>query len=113
MTMIPPGPWMPMQGFITRTNPDAPGMGSRAAAGSIRMTHLEVDPVTLEIMRNRWLGIAEEMCAALVRASYSTNIKDRRDCSAAIALSNGEILAQAEVGTVFQLFDTRTAVKES
>ena len=27
LTMIPPGPWMPMQGFITRTNPDAPGMG--------------------------------------------------------------------------------------
>jgi len=62
-----------------------------------------VDPVTLEVMRNRWKGIAEEMCAALVRTSYSTNIKDRRDCSAAIALPTGEILAQAEVGTPLHL----------
>ena len=62
-----------------------------------------IDPVTLEIMRNRWKGIAEEMCAALVRTSYSTNIKDRRDCSAAIALPSGEVLAQAEVGTPLHL----------
>ena len=64
---------------------------------------MDFDPVTLEIMRNRWKGIAEEMCAALVRTSYSTNIKDRRDCSAAIAMPNGEILAQAEVGTPLHL----------
>ncbi len=64
---------------------------------------MSIDPITLEIMRNRWLGIAEEMCAALVRASYSTNIKDRRDCSAALALPNGEVLAQAEVGTPLHL----------
>ena len=62
-----------------------------------------IDPVTLEIMRNRWKGIAEECCAALVRASHSTNIKDRRDCSAALALPNGEIVAQAEVGTPLHL----------
>ncbi len=62
-----------------------------------------IDPVTLEIMRSRWQGIAEQMCAALVRASYSTNIKDRRDCSAAIALTTGEVLAQAEVGTPLHL----------
>ena len=62
-----------------------------------------IDPITLEIMRNRWKGIAEECCAALVRASHSTNIKDRRDCSAALALPNGEIVAQAEVGTPLHL----------
>ena len=62
-----------------------------------------IDPITLEIMRNRWKGIAEECCAALVRASHSTNIKDRRDCSAALALPSGEIVAQAEVGTPLHL----------
>lgn len=70
---------------------------------SIRIDSISVDPVSLEIMRNRWKGIAEEMCAALVRTSYSTNIKDRRDCSAAIALPTGEVLAQAEVGTPLHL----------
>ncbi len=64
---------------------------------------MNIDPITLEVMRNRWKGIAEEMCAALVRTSYSTNIKDRRDCSAAIALPSGEVLAQAEVGTPLHL----------
>ena len=62
-----------------------------------------IDPIVLEIMRNRWKGIAEECCAALVRASHSTNIKDRRDCSAALAMPGGEIVAQAEVGTPLHL----------
>ncbi len=61
------------------------------------------NPVELEIMRNRWRSAAEEMCAALVRASFSTNIKDRRDCSTAVALPNGDIIAQAEVGTPLHL----------
>lgn len=61
------------------------------------------DPILLEVMRHRWRGIAEEACAAMVRTAYSPNIKDRRDCSAAIALATGEIVAQAEVGTPLHL----------
>lgn len=64
---------------------------------------MKTDPITLELMRNRWTGIAEEMCAALIRTSYSTNIKDRRDCSAAIVQPTGEILAQAESGVPLHL----------
>jgi N-methylhydantoinase B len=62
-----------------------------------------VNPIRLEIMRNRWRGIAEEVCAAMIRASYSPNIRDRFDCSTALALPNGEIIAQAEVGTPLHL----------
>ncbi|MCH2211778.1 MAG: hydantoinase B/oxoprolinase family protein [Fuerstiella sp.] len=61
------------------------------------------DPVLLEIMRNRWRGMAEEICAAMIRTSYSPNIKTRFDCSAAIALPDGQILAQAEIGTPLHL----------
>ncbi|WP_425400804.1 hydantoinase B/oxoprolinase family protein [Aeoliella sp.] len=61
------------------------------------------DPVLLEVMRHRWRSIAEEACAAMVRTAYSPNIKDRRDCSAAVALPSGEIVAQAEVGTPLHL----------
>ncbi len=61
------------------------------------------DPILLEVMRHRWQGIAEEACAAMVRTAYSPNIKDRRDCSAAVALPSGEIVAQAEVGTPLHL----------
>jgi N-methylhydantoinase B len=64
---------------------------------------MPVDPVTLEIMRNRWRGIAEEACAAMIRTSYSPNIKDRYDCSTALALPDGQVLAQAEIGTPLHL----------
>lgn len=55
-----------------------------------------VDPATLEVMRNTLFSIAEEMGAVLVRAAYSTNIKDRRDCSCAIYTGLGQLAAQAE-----------------
>ena len=54
------------------------------------------DAATLEVMRNSLFSIAEEMGAVLVRAAYSTNIKDRRDCSCAIYTPRGELAAQAE-----------------
>ena len=55
-----------------------------------------VNAASLEVMRNSLFSVAEEMGAVLVRAAYSTNIKDRRDCSCAIYTSRGELTAQAE-----------------
>ena len=49
-----------------------------------------MDAITLEVMRNRFFAITEEMGAALIRTAYSTNIKDRRDCSCALFDVNGE-----------------------
>ncbi len=54
------------------------------------------DPATLEVLRHRFFAVAEEMGAALVRTAYATNIKDRRDCSAALFTPHGEVIAQAE-----------------
>ncbi|MBT8335981.1 MAG: hydantoinase B/oxoprolinase family protein, partial [Gemmatimonadetes bacterium] len=42
------------------------------------------DAVTLEVFRHLFQAIAEEMGAALRRASYSPNIKERRDYSCAL-----------------------------
>ena len=56
----------------------------------------KVDPITLEVMRNAFQSVAEEMGAALIRTALSTNIKDRRDCSTAIYTPRGELVAQAE-----------------
>lgn len=55
-----------------------------------------IDPITLEVLRHRFFAIAEEMGAALIRTSYSTNIKDRRDASCALFDRNGDTIAQAE-----------------
>ncbi|MDP6549832.1 MAG: hydantoinase B/oxoprolinase family protein, partial [Dehalococcoidia bacterium] len=39
------------------------------------------DPITTEVMGSSLLAAAEEMGEILVRASYSANIKERRDSS--------------------------------
>ncbi|MGA2462482.1 MAG: hydantoinase B/oxoprolinase family protein [Candidatus Bathyarchaeia archaeon] len=54
----------------------------------------EIDPVTLSILMNKLTSISEEMNLYLVKASYSTNIKDRRDSSTAIYKVDGDMLAQ-------------------
>ncbi|MFW5934877.1 MAG: hydantoinase B/oxoprolinase family protein [Halolamina sp.] len=56
----------------------------------------EVDPVTLEVVRNGCVAVAEEMNANLVRTGYSPNIKERRDCSCALFDADGEMVSQAE-----------------
>src|SRR5262245_9718356 len=54
------------------------------------------DRITLEVIGAALLTVAEEMGAALIRASYSTNIKERRDCSTAVFDARGQVIAQAE-----------------
>ncbi len=57
---------------------------------------MSVDPITLEVARNRFAAVADEMGTVLRRTAYSPNIKERADCSAAIFVASGEMLAQAE-----------------
>ena len=61
------------------------------------------DPVLLEVMRSALYSVAEEMIAALVHTAYSTNIKDRRDCSGAVYLPDGQVVAQSDVGVPLHL----------
>jgi N-methylhydantoinase B len=63
----------------------------------------KIDPITLEVIRNALYSVSDEMSAALIRTAYSTNIKDRRDCSCAIYLTSGEVVAQSEIGTPLHL----------
>ena len=55
-----------------------------------------IDPITVEVIGSALSSIVEEMGEALVRASYSTNIKERRDCSTALFDNKGNTLCQAE-----------------
>src|ERR671922_2449133 len=55
-----------------------------------------LDPVTLSVLASALAGIAEEMGSVLVRGSYSSNIKERRDCSTALFDARGRMVAQAE-----------------
>jgi N-methylhydantoinase B len=54
------------------------------------------DPVELEIFKNLYHSIAEEMGAALRRTAFSPNIKERRDYSCAVFDSAGEVIAMGD-----------------
>jgi N-methylhydantoinase B/oxoprolinase/acetone carboxylase alpha subunit len=56
----------------------------------------QLDPAALQVLISRLTGVAEEMGAVLRRASFSPNIKERADCSAALFTADGELLVQAE-----------------
>src|SRR5262245_10760122 len=55
-----------------------------------------VDRIALEVIGSALLAIAEEMGQVLIKSSYSSNIKERQDCSTAIFNARGEVIAQAE-----------------
>lgn len=58
-------------------------------------TNKTAQPLALEVHRQRLTAIAEEMGAALMRASFSANIKERRDFSCAIFDGRGRMLVHA------------------
>ena len=56
---------------------------------------LKMDPIRFEVMRSAFEAAADEMGAALRKASYSTNIKTRADFSCALFDTKLRIIAQS------------------
>jgi N-methylhydantoinase B len=54
------------------------------------------DPIELEIFKNIFHSIAEEMGAALRRTAFSPNIKERRDYSCAVFDRDAQVLAMGD-----------------
>jgi len=57
---------------------------------------MQRDPVELEIFKNLYHSIAEEMGAALRRTAFSPNIKERRDYSCAVFDAEGQVIAMGD-----------------
>ena len=57
---------------------------------------MQPDPIELEIFKNIYHSIAEEMGAALRRTAFSPNIKERRDYSCAIFDAHGQVIAMGD-----------------
>jgi len=53
-----------------------------------------VDPIELELFKNIFISISEEMAAVLGRTALSPNIKERKDYSCSLFNERGETLAQ-------------------
>ena len=58
-------------------------------------TAATLDPITVSVIGSALSTIVEEMSRVLVRAGYSTSIKERKDVSTAIMDADGLALAQA------------------
>lgn len=56
---------------------------------------MNVNPILLQVFRNRFVAIAEEMGVTLGRTAFSPNIKERRDYSCAVFDVRGDMIAQA------------------
>jgi len=56
---------------------------------------MQLNPIFLEIFKNKLSSIAEEMGVTLNRTAFSPNIKERRDFSCALFNAQGEMIAQA------------------
>jgi len=54
------------------------------------------DPIELEVFKNLYHSIAEEMGGALRRTSFSPNIKERHDYSCAVFDSRGQVIAMGD-----------------
>lgn len=59
-------------------------------------THHCMQIIELEIFKNIFHSIAEEMGAALARTAFSPNIKERRDYSCALFDRHGEVVAMGD-----------------
>jgi N-methylhydantoinase B len=59
------------------------------------MTERLTDPIAMEVFSNRLLSITEDMGNTLIRSSFSTNIKERKDCSVGLFDAGGRLIAQA------------------
>jgi N-methylhydantoinase B len=68
--------------------------GQRRFCDTLRL--MRRDPIELEIFKNLFYSIAEEMGAALRRTAFSPNIKERRDYSCAVFDGAGEVIAMGD-----------------
>lgn len=57
---------------------------------------MQRDPIEIEIFKNLYHSIAEEMGAALRRTAFSPNIKERRDYSCAVFDGDGQGIAMGD-----------------
>ena len=57
---------------------------------------MTISPIEAELLRNAMSSIVDEMFISLMKSSYSTNIKERKDHSTALFDKNGRVVVQGE-----------------
>ena len=75
------------------------------------MAKAKIDPLRLEVLKNAFISITEEISATVQRSAYSTNIKTRKDFSCALCDKKLRVIAQsfsqpAHLGVLIGLIPT-------
>ena len=73
-------------------NADPRDAGAREAD---RDADAAADPITLEVVRNKLEGIANEMQMTLLHSAFSPIVKEGMDCSASLFTADAQTIAQA------------------
>ena len=63
------------------------------------MENKPIDPVTLEVIWNRFLSVANEQQDALIRTAFSTIVRESQDLACGVFDTKGRMIAQSITGT--------------
>src|SRR3990170_9118949 len=66
---------------------------------SLSMKSEVIDPVTLEVIWNRFLSVANEQQDALIRTAFSTIVRESQDLACGLFDIQGRMIAQSLSGT--------------
>ncbi len=69
----------------------------------VRMPAKRLDPVTIEVIGSALVSIADEILAALIKSAYSTNIKERQDCSSVVLDAQGRMVCIGDMSQPIHL----------
>src|SRR5581483_6013560 len=70
-----------------------------------------IDPVTLEVIWNRFLSVANEQQDALIRTAFSTIVRESQDLACGLFDTKGRMIAQSLSGTPGHINAMATSMK--
>src|SRR5499433_12497 len=70
-----------------------------------------IDPVTLEVIWNRFLSVANEQQDALIRTAFSTIVRESQDLACGLFDTQGRMIAQSISGTPGHINAMATSMK--
>ena len=75
------------------------------------MENKAIDPVTLEVIWNRFLSVANEQQDALIRTAFSTIVRESQDLACGMFDTKGRMMAQSLSGTPGHINAMATSMK--
>jgi N-methylhydantoinase B len=75
------------------------------------MSNKPIDPVTLEVIWNRFLSVANEQQDALIRTAFSTIVRESQDLACGLFDTKGRMIAQSLSGTPGHINAMATSMK--